>query len=60
MNDPTTGRSSTLTVLPDGHRIIVRPGETVLQALYAAGLAYRTGCRRVAAPSARWTSAKAR
>lgn len=46
MNDPTTGRSSTLTVLPDGHRIIVRPGETVLQALYAAGLAYRTGCRR--------------
>lgn len=35
-----------LTVLPDGESIQVHPGETILQALYAAGFAYRTGCRK--------------
>ncbi|HET6666938.1 MAG TPA: 2Fe-2S iron-sulfur cluster-binding protein [Intrasporangium sp.] len=35
-----------LTVQPDDVSIIVRPGETVLQAMHAAGLGYRTGCRR--------------
>lgn len=35
-----------LTVEPDGITIEVRPGETVLEAMHAAGLGYRTGCRR--------------
>lgn len=36
----------TVRVLPGEERIEVREGETILEALYAAGLAYRTGCRR--------------
>jgi CDP-4-dehydro-6-deoxyglucose reductase len=35
-----------LTVLPDDVTIWVRPGETVLEAMSAAGLGYRIGCRR--------------
>lgn len=35
-----------LTVQPDDVSIAVRPGETVLEAMHAAGLGYRTGCRR--------------
>jgi ferredoxin len=35
-----------ITVLPDGVSIVARPGETVLEAMHAAGLGYRTGCRR--------------
>jgi CDP-4-dehydro-6-deoxyglucose reductase len=35
-----------LTVLPDDVTIWVRPGETVLEAMCAAGLGYRIGCRR--------------
>ena len=39
-------QSIQLTVQPDDISIVVRPGETVLQAMHAAGLGYRTGCRR--------------
>lgn len=35
-----------ITVLPDDITVTVREGETVLEALRAAGLGYRTGCRR--------------
>jgi len=42
MSDPTIR----LTAEPDGITIEVRPGETVLEAMHAAGLGYRTGCRR--------------
>ncbi len=35
-----------LTIQPDDVSIIVRPGETVLQAMSAAGLGYRTGYTR--------------
>lgn len=35
-----------LRILPDNEQILVKPGETILQALYAAGFAYRVGCRR--------------
>ncbi len=35
-----------LTVLPEGERIKVKDGETILEALYAAGFSYRIGCRR--------------
>lgn len=37
---------ATVRILPSGERIRVKEGESVLEALYAAGLAYRTGCRR--------------
>lgn len=35
-----------LTVLPDGERVLIKPGETILAALSASGFGYRTGCRR--------------
>ncbi len=35
-----------LTVLPDGERVLVKSGETILGALSAAGFGYRIGCRR--------------
>ena len=35
-----------VTVLPDGVRIAVADGETVLAAMGRAGLRYRVGCRR--------------
>lgn len=35
-----------LTVLPDDERVLVKPGETILAALTAAGFGYRIGCRR--------------
>jgi CDP-4-dehydro-6-deoxyglucose reductase len=35
-----------VTVLPDGERVPAKPGETILEALYAAGYSYRIGCRR--------------
>lgn len=35
-----------LTVLPDGERVLVKPGETILGALSASGFGYRIGCRR--------------
>lgn len=37
---------TTVRVLPSGERIRVKEGESILEALHAAGLAYRTGCRR--------------
>jgi ferredoxin len=35
-----------LTVSPGDNRITLAPGETILQGLFAAGFAYRVGCRR--------------
>ena len=35
-----------MTVLPDGVRVLAKPGETILAALYASGYGYRIGCRR--------------
>lgn len=35
-----------LRVLPDDERVLVKPGETILAALAAAGFGYRIGCRR--------------
>lgn len=37
---------ATVRVLPSNERIRVKEGESILEALHAAGLAYRTGCRR--------------
>lgn len=37
---------ATVRVLPSAERIKVKEGESILEALHAAGLAYRTGCRR--------------
>jgi ferredoxin len=37
---------SVLTVLPDGERVLVKSGETILAVLAAAGFGYRIGCRR--------------
>lgn len=37
---------ATVRVLPAADRTRVKEGESLLEALYAAGLAYRTGCRR--------------
>lgn len=36
----------TVTVLPEGVTVPLAAGETVLEGLYRAGYAYRTGCRR--------------
>jgi ferredoxin len=36
----------TVTVLPDGVSVPLAAGESVLEGLYRAGYAYRTGCRR--------------
>ncbi|NBM16138.1 2Fe-2S iron-sulfur cluster-binding protein [Streptomyces sp. GC420] len=36
----------TVTVQPEGVVVELRAGETVLEGLYRAGYAYRTGCRR--------------
>ena len=35
-----------VTVLPEGERVVAKPGETILECLYAAGYSYRIGCRR--------------
>ena len=35
-----------VTVLPEGERVLAKPGETILECLYAAGYSYRIGCRR--------------
>ena len=35
-----------LTVLPDDERVLVKDGETILEALHASGFGYRTGCKR--------------
>lgn len=37
---------TTLTVVPDGVRMEVADDETILEALYRHGYAYRIGCRR--------------
>lgn len=37
---------ATVRVLPSTERIRVKEGESILEALHAAGLAYRIGCRR--------------
>ncbi len=37
---------SVLTVLPDDERVLVKDGETILEALHASGFGYRTGCKR--------------
>ena len=37
---------ATVRVLPSTERVRVREGESILEALHAAGLAYRTGCKR--------------
>jgi len=36
---------SVLTVLPDDERVLVKDGETILEALHASGFGYRTGCK---------------
>lgn len=47
MSTRTTEQTVTvLSVHPTGERIAVAEGETVLEALYNAGYAYRIGCRR--------------
>lgn len=38
--------ASVLSVHPTGERVLVAAGETILEALYHAGYAYRIGCRR--------------
>lgn len=35
-----------VTIQPDGEEVPARPGETILEALYASGYSYRIGCRR--------------
>lgn len=35
-----------MTVDPDGEQVPVKPGETILEALFNSGYAYRVGCRR--------------
>lgn len=36
----------TVRVRPDGSPLAAREGESILETLYGAGLAYKTGCRR--------------
>ena len=35
-----------MTVEPDGEKVPVKAGETILDAMYNSGYAYRIGCRR--------------
>lgn len=35
-----------VTILNSGDKIPVRPGETILEALYNSGYSFRVGCRR--------------
>lgn len=41
-----TSAGPSLTVRPDGVRVSLERGETILAGLYRRGFAYRTGCRR--------------
>lgn len=40
------GAEPVIRVQPGGETVAAREGETILEGLYRAGYAYRTGCRR--------------